>query len=165
MNNLNLTEINERLDYLESYIRYFVHCKINNASGGNMHTLTFDQWLYSKHLDHLLTDDAMIIPLITDELGKYWDQPDNRNIYITDKKAFITEVDFEKLKNYSHSQPSGVYVGKMWKGQYQQGAWYLAWYGRDNEPGYCSNNYRYVEILPKRNYTYELDEKHTLTIF
>lgn len=89
-----------------------------------------------------------IIPPITDPLGKYWDQPSISNVLIDDKYAVMNESDFKQLADYSRSQPSGVYPGKMWKALYYPNnieTWYLCWFGYDPEPGYCSNNYR--EIL------------------
>lgn len=160
---MNLSDINERLDKFKNFLSWHLHAKVNNAFGGNMRAGTFDQWLYSKHIDHLLTPDAEIIPQITNPLGKYWNQADQRRIYIDRENAYMEESEFNKLCNYSHSQPSGVYIGKCWKGKDING-WYLAWYGPHPNPDFVSNNYRTIHILPARNYRYEMDEKRTLTI-
>ncbi|MDR2004133.1 MAG: hypothetical protein LBQ74_13970 [Prevotella sp.] len=87
-----------------------------------------------------------IIPTMTDPLGKYWDQPDKDNILIDDSHAVMNKQDFDRLADYSLSQPSGVYAGKMWKALYGH-TWYLCWFGVDPEPGYCSNNYRKILMI------------------
>lgn len=161
---MNLQQIDERLDAFKNFLGWHVHVKINNIMGGNMRQGTFDQWLYSKHIDSLLPSDADIIPKITDPLGRYWDQADQRRIYLDSKNAYMEESEFNKLYNYSHSQPSGVYIGKCWKGMDINGEWYLSWYGNHQDPNLVSNNYRTIIILPERNYRYELDEKRTLII-
>lgn len=91
-----------------------------------------------------------IIPQITDPLGLNWRQPNKDNILIDDSHAAMYKQDFDQLADYSLSQPSGVYVGKMWKASYYNDnvkAWYLCWYGSHPEPGYCSNNYRQILIV------------------
>jgi len=55
-----------------------------------------------------------MIPQMTDPLGKYWEQPKIENIVIDDTHALMSKKDFDKLKDYSYSLPSGVYEGKMW---------------------------------------------------
>jgi hypothetical protein len=55
------------------------------------------------------------IPIITDPLGKYWEQPDRRQIQIVDGAACMTRKTFDQLAEYSGSVPTGVYPGKMWK--------------------------------------------------
>jgi hypothetical protein len=94
------------------------------------------------------------IPTITHPLGRSWTQPSRRGILIDDKYAVISLRDFEALKEYSCSQPSGVYEGKMWKrhdGAFdprcrpEDRRWLLCWYGYSNKPDCVSNNYR--EIL------------------
>jgi hypothetical protein len=67
------------------------------------------------------------IPPITDPDGRYWTQPDRDGILIDDKYACMSEGDFDLLKNYSLSTPTGTYVGKMWK-MHHNGKWYLRWY-------------------------------------
>lgn len=67
------------------------------------------------------------IPLMTNPLGKYWDQPKNTEIEVDEKSALMVESSFNKLSEYSHSMPSGVYEGKMWKSKTLDG-WVLRWY-------------------------------------
>lgn len=84
------------------------------------------------------------LPEMTDRLGKYWDQP-NRDLIAIDKTHAVMELEeFDRLSEYSTTNPSGVYVGKMWKRWTAKG-WYLCWYGRGVFDDSCSNNLR--EIL------------------
>ena len=73
-----------------------------------------------------------MIPVITDPLGKYWDQPSLDDIAIDDDVAMMTPKAFDELLDYSASIPSGKYAGKMWKACYRDG-WYLRWYEDDPE--------------------------------
>ena len=74
------------------------------------------------------------IPPITDPLGKYWDQPPRTNILVDDKHAVMARADFGELGEYSHSIPTGVYVGKMWKAKGPDGRWWLRWYDIHPDP-------------------------------
>lgn len=85
-----------------------------------------------------------IIPMMIDPLSKAWDQPDNTEYLIDDESVIMPEEDLAKLKNYSHSRPSGVYAGKMWKRELKDGRWLLCWYGYHQEPNMCSTNERYI---------------------
>lgn len=88
-----------------------------------------------------------LIPPITDPLGKYWEQPDMSTVLINDKYAVMTERQFNKLADYTCSQPSGCYVGKCWKAFYSHGGWTLCWFGFSKKGDkYCSNNYRQILI-------------------
>lgn len=96
------------------------------------------------------------IPPITDPVGKYWEQPNPAGILVDDTHALMDAKAFEALHEYSCSQPSGVYPGKMWKGNayaYKRGPgglrerWYLHWFGdSDKGPDWCSNNTREILI-------------------
>lgn len=83
-----------------------------------------------------------MIPTITDPLGKHWEQPDPSFIRFRDGEAIITQQDFDRLHNYSASDPSGVYVGKMWRRGYPYCAnperWFLCWYDTHPKPGYVT---------------------------
>lgn len=93
-----------------------------------------------------------MIPPITDRLGMYWDQPDVANILLDDTHALMSKADFDKLSEYSTSDPTGVYVGKAWKsvriveheGKYFRDGWWLKWYGYSNDPTRCSYNQRII---------------------
>lgn len=71
-----------------------------------------------------------IIPVITDPLGKYWDQPDPKDILIDYGYAVMRISTFYKLQEYSTSIPSGKYPGKMWSA-FINNKWYLKWYMDD----------------------------------
>jgi hypothetical protein len=88
-----------------------------------------------------------LIPEMTDPLGKHWDQPDKENILIDSTHALMTEGNFKNLHEYSRSQPSGVYPGKMWKAGNQKGDWWLRWYGIHEDPKLCTNNSREIIIV------------------
>ncbi len=84
-----------------------------------------------------------MIPEITNKLGKYWEQPNPKRIEIDDTHALMDPEDFCQLADYSHSQPSGVYPGKMWKRKGPDG-WILCWYSESELPDHCDNNYRKI---------------------
>lgn len=103
-----------------------------------------------------------VIPPITEPLGRHWDQPDTSLIQIDDEFARMNAHVFRELPEYSTSQPSGVYPGKMWKRH--DGAfdhefiarggkpdWLLCWYGECSEhpagcQKCCSNNSRKILV-------------------
>jgi hypothetical protein len=97
-----------------------------------------------------------IIPSITDPLGSSWEQPAISQILIDDTHALMNTSTFKSLKEYSASNPSGVYEGKMWKRHdgahdfdfLKRGGkpkWLLCWYGYSLiGPGYVSNNFRII---------------------
>ena len=100
-----------------------------------------------------------IIPPITHELGRYWDQPSTAEILIDDTHALMTLATFDELAEYSASNPSGAYEGKMWKrndGSFDRQfianggvpTWFLCWYGESQiGPGYVSNNHRKILLV------------------
>lgn len=99
------------------------------------------------------------IPPITDPLGRAWKQPDRALILINDTTAIMTRRTFESLAEYSATNPSGAYEGKMWRrhdGAFDREflakggkpEWLLCWYGESRiGPGYVSNNSRKIVIL------------------
>lgn len=92
--------------------------------------------------------DTHVIPPITDEMGRYWQQPDRHEIVVDDTHALMSKKSFERLLDYSHSQPSGVYPGKMWKLNNERGPqWWLAWFGESENPNFCSNHRRKILIV------------------
>ncbi len=88
-----------------------------------------------------------IIPLMIDPLSSAWNQPDHKDFLIDDESVIMTQKDLGKLHNYSHSKPSGVYAGKMWKRETSEGKWILCWYGYHQEPNLCSNNERWILLV------------------
>lgn len=86
-----------------------------------------------------------VIPAMVHPLGRCWDQPEHSDIEVDDTHALISQRTFNHLMEYSTSQPSGVYEGKMWKGR-RGGDWFLYWFGESDLPGCCSNNRRLILI-------------------
>lgn len=95
------------------------------------------------------------IPPITSEMGRSWQQPKTDRILIDDTHAIMRKREFDDLAEYSTTKPSGVYPGKMWKGEYfdpvthrPTGRWYLSWFGivPDNDK-VCSNNHREILLV------------------
>lgn len=98
---------------------------------------------------------------MTHPLSKYWEQPPRKNILVDDTHAVMTHQTFSELKNYSLTQPTGAYEGKMWKSRDRRistledgnrnwvwlDTWTLCWYGPDPTPGWVSNNYREILII------------------
>lgn len=82
------------------------------------------------------------IPEMTDEMGRYWDQPNRSEILVDDKYAIMTKATFKKLANYEHSHPSGIYDGKMWRCGTT-----LLWYGPSENLKLCSINRRLILIV------------------
>lgn len=80
-----------------------------------------------------------VIPTITNPMGSGWKQPNRRDIVIDEKYAVMSKRNFDSLAEYSASQPSGVYEGKMWKRHNG------AFDGFSDKPNHVSNNFR--EIL------------------
>lgn len=102
--------------------------------------------------------DKNVIPPMTHPYSKHWKQPPAEMILIDDTHALMNKRVFDQLAEYSASQPSGVYEGKMWKrhdGAFDREflarggkpEWYLCWYGYDNDPNMVSNNYRKILIV------------------
>jgi hypothetical protein len=58
---------------------------------------------------------ANVIPPMTHELSSGWDQPSTSRILLDDTHALMTTETFKELKEYSATQPTGAYEGKMWK--------------------------------------------------
>lgn len=89
------------------------------------------------------------IPEMTNPLGRYWDQPDRSKIIIDDKYAIMTEQTMNELKEYSTTNPSGVYEGKMWRSKFVENGktiHYLHWYSNSEKPNYCKHNVRNILI-------------------
>ena len=58
------------------------------------------------------------IPDMIDPLSKAWDQPKKENIQIMMGHAWMSKETFDKLHEYSCSNPTAIYAGKMWKAIY-----------------------------------------------
>lgn len=98
-----------------------------------------------------------VIPPITHPLGQHWEQPNPSEIEIDDTHALMSRATFDALPEYSCSNPSGVYEGKMWKrhdGAFDieflarggQPVWMLCWFGVSERPDCVSNNSRKILV-------------------
>ena len=92
-----------------------------------------------------------VIPLITDPLGKHWDQPDTSKFIFRGDTVLLTQVEFDQLPEYSMSTPSGVYIGKAWKSSVGHD-WRLLWYAPHNTKGKCLINNRVIVITDKKKW-------------
>lgn len=100
---------------------------------------------------------ALVVPDMVHPYGKHWKQPLREAITINDANAFMDRATFDQLADYSYSQPSGVYEGKMWKAsnayyhKTENGEplrWWLHWFGPGDHPDYCSDHVREIVIHP-----------------
>lgn len=87
------------------------------------------------------------IPVITDPLGKNWEQPDLNNILVDDTHALMSENDLKELLEYSTSTPTGVYAGKMWKTKCSD-TWFLRWFAIcEDDPDMCITHHREIILI------------------
>ena len=69
------------------------------------------------------------------------------------EKVILSQQEFDRLPNYSHSLPSGTYLGKVWRREGQDG-WYMGEYvpdpkakiGQDGKPETVGINWRKIEV-------------------
>ena len=78
------------------------------------------------------------IPVMTDPLGRYWEQP-SRDAILTDAVyAVMTMATWKSLCNYETSIPTGAYPGKMWRRQRDAETPTLCWYDvHPTKPDMC----------------------------
>lgn len=94
-----------------------------------------------------------VIPPMTHELSKGWgQQPNPKNVLIDEKYALMSRADFDLLRDYTASQPTGVYEGKMWKIQARRTKddpyiWFLRWFDVCSDPNKCAVKTREIIIL------------------
>jgi hypothetical protein len=95
-----------------------------------------------------------MIPLMTDPLGKHWDQPaDIRQAPMDETHVLLTLRQVSDLLEYSSSYPSGTYDGKCWKREGED-CWYLCWYQPHPIPGKIGIGYRIIlEVASSRPVT------------
>jgi len=99
-----------------------------------------------------------IIPIPETRYISVWNQPQRKAITLDDTHAMMNRVSFDRLLDYSYSQPSGVWIGKMWKQRHETKEWTLCWFGISDKPGYLSNNYRKILILEDEDMEMGLDD-------
>lgn len=83
-------------------------------------------------------------------VDRLWIQPFEENMIFDDKdgKVMMSEKDYDMLKDYTNSQPSCIYEGKMWKrkmGRLGNKKWYLC-YAHDPNLREKIINISYYEI-------------------
>lgn len=79
--------------------------------------------------------DENVIPPMTHPYGAHWVQPNPKNIVLDNDYAVMSKKDFDLLPDYTCSQPTGKYNGKMRKGLLhtpKNDRWYLAWCHDEN---------------------------------
>lgn len=72
------------------------------------------------------------IPAITHPLGRYWEQPDVDQVTIDSGHAMMTTTTMNQIADYTGSEPSGMYVGKMWR-RLELGRWFLYWFDHSSK--------------------------------
>lgn len=98
------------------------------------------------------------IPRMIHPLSAHWHQPDRSKIVIDRTHALMSRRTFDALHEYSCSNPSGVYEGKMWKRHdgifdaafLRRGGkpeWLLVWFGKSENPDMCSINSRKILLI------------------
>jgi hypothetical protein len=88
-----------------------------------------------------------IIPKMVHPDSVGWKQPNPDNFKIDDSFATMSRKDFDELKDYTYSNPSGVYVGKVWKAFLAGRTWSLRWYGHHEDLNSCSINCRTIVVV------------------
>lgn len=88
-----------------------------------------------------------VIPVITDPMGRHWQQPPHERVLVDETHAIVAKRDFDELLDYSNTIPDGKYVGKMWRREHARGKWLLCWYGPHVDPKSLSINYRELLVL------------------
>lgn len=89
-----------------------------------------------------------VIPPIVHPYGKYWNQPPISGIEIDDTHALVPKHIFDALTEYSLTNPTGAYEGKVWKREdWNTGDWLLCWYGVSEVEGAVSINTRRILLV------------------
>lgn len=90
-----------------------------------------------------------MIPPITHPMGRHWRQPDHSAWLFDDTHVVLPAADFEQLANYSWTNPSGLYPGKVWRGWCQNiNGWVVAWYDVDPDPNFVQGRERIALVVP-----------------
>jgi hypothetical protein len=87
------------------------------------------------------------IPPMTHELSRHWKQPPREAILVDETHALMELGTFEQLAEYTLTDPSGVYPGKMWRCDSHKGWWALCWYGPLDAADCCCVYSRKIAIL------------------
>ncbi len=93
------------------------------------------------------------IPPITDPLGSCWSQPKTDGWLLDENSVIMPMCDFEKLAEYSCTNPTALYAGKCWKRHVERprkgiDKWYLCFCTDvPNDPRYIDINTREILII------------------
>lgn len=99
------------------------------------------------------------VPPMNHPLSSVWRQPSRFRIEVDNTHALMSQAVFNELLEYSSTQPSGVYPGKMWRrhdGIYDtkflasggKPEWLLCWYDvSEKGPDWCSTKTRKILIV------------------
>lgn len=100
----------------------------------------------SVDVQDISTDVAELIPPVDAEY-RDWNTPRRNEILAIDKDyVIITKETLAKLPDYTNSEPTGKYNGKMWKAKAHTGEWMFCWC--NNADGdFIDINYRQVLIM------------------
>jgi hypothetical protein len=71
-----------------------------------------------------------------------WNQPHNSEVLVDSENAVMTQETWNALPRYDHSEPTGVWVGKMWR----SGEWFC-WIGKSSIPNEVSLHSRRALLL------------------
>jgi hypothetical protein len=91
---------------------------------------------YKIYQEAIKENGASIIPPLTTELTETWKQPHRKDIHFINDVAYMDNITFENLNNYSSfdPKPKGMYAGKIWRRWVEEdSSWYLCWYVQDGE--------------------------------
>lgn len=87
-----------------------------------------------------------VVPPMTHPLCSHWKQPDLAAVTIDATTARMSKETFDALYEYSSTNPTGAYEGKMWKARVGK-SWDLRWYGYSKiGPSSVSNNRRLIVL-------------------
>jgi len=92
------------------------------------------------------SEKSHLIPPMTHPLSQYWEQPNRFDIEVDETHALMGQTTFNLLHDYSNSQPTGAYEGKMWRAFYRLDGWCLLWFGPSDKPDMVSVNARKILI-------------------
>ena len=115
----------------------------------SLHAITVTKGTFSiRSVDvyDISTDVAKLIPPV-DTRYRDWNTPLRHEILAIDKDYVImTKETLDKLPDYTNSEPTLKYNGKMWKAKARTGEWMFCWCNNE-DCGLIFINYRQVLIM------------------
>lgn len=89
-----------------------------------------------------------VIPPKSAMMNPMWGQPKREEILVDDKVAIMSEFAFGMLREYSCTDPTGLYTGKMWKAHRRDNdTWYLCWYAEMDVKNHIYRHQRLIQIM------------------